>query len=95
MSFGGFVFSMINSMKQNRNSLNSKKHHPFDKENNAPVQGRKWVDKVQISNEEKAKLLQRIRAERKSTQQKELIFVLIVAGIGLALFIFFTVKWVI
>jgi hypothetical protein len=95
MSFSGFVSSMISSMKQNRSSLNSKKHKPFDKENSASVKVKKWVEPVQISEDEKIKLLERIRTERKTSQRKELAFVLIVAGIGIAAFIYITMKWLI
>ncbi|MBK6525935.1 MAG: hypothetical protein IPG07_10525 [Crocinitomicaceae bacterium] len=95
MSFSGFVSSMISSMKQNRNSLNNKKHNPFDKDSAGSVKVKKWVESVQISEEEKTTLLHQIRAERKKSQRKELLFVLIVAGIGVALFIYITGKWVI
>ncbi len=93
MSFSGFVSSMISSMKQNRASLNSKKHNPFDKDNTASVKVKKWVEPVQISEADKVKLLEQIRTERKNSQRKELLFVLIVAGFGIVAFIYVSMKW--
>lgn len=84
---------MINTMQRNRNDLKAGKRKPFEQDKHK-TKTEKWVDPVQLSPEDSAALKNEIQTKARAEKKKELLIVLIAAGIGLIFFGWLFFKYI-